>query len=114
MYMIGLVPFGLAKLFSLYLYAMHKHLKAAKIAIISLVINVIFSIILMQYIGAAGLALAGSIGGFAQFALTVKEIGFDKLWQIIKSKKTPMFIGGMVFFGTILYFINKFLIDLIR
>lgn len=114
MYMIGLIPFGLAKLFSLYLYAMHKHLKAAKIAVISLVINVIFSIILMQKMGAAGLALAGSIGGFAQFALTVKEIGFYKLWQIIKTKKTPMFIGSMVFFGTILYFVNKFLIDLIR
>lgn len=114
MYMIGLVPFGLAKLFSLYLYAMHKHIKAAKIAVISLVINVIFSVILMQYMGAAGLALSGSIGGFAQFILTVKEVGFEKLWQIVKSKKTPMFIGGMVFFGTILYFINKFLVDWIR
>ncbi|MDD5359422.1 MAG: murein biosynthesis integral membrane protein MurJ [Sulfurovaceae bacterium] len=114
MYMIGLIPFGLAKLFSLYLYAMQKHIKAAKIAVASLVVNVIFSIILMQNMGAAGLALSGSIGGFVQFILTVKEVGFSKLWQIVKSKKTLFFIGGMVFFGTILYFINKFLLDFIR
>jgi len=114
MYMIGLVPFGLAKIFSLYLYAMHKHLKAAKIAVISLVINVIFSIILMQSMGAAGLALSGSIGGFAQLILTIKEVGFDKFWNIVKSKTMPIFIIAMITFGTMLYFINKFLIDMIR
>ncbi|MDD5405784.1 MAG: murein biosynthesis integral membrane protein MurJ [Sulfurovaceae bacterium] len=114
MYMIGLIPFGLAKLFSLYLYAMHKHLKAAKIAVISLVINIIFSLLLMQKMGAAGLALSGSIGGFAQLVLTVKEVGFDKLLEILRSKNTPIFAGGMIFFGTILYFINQFLIHFIR
>lgn len=114
MYMIGLIPFGIAKLFSLYLYAMHKHLKAAKIAVISLVINVIFSIILMQSMGAAGLALSGSIGGFAQLILTIKEVGFDKFWNIVKSKTMPIFIIAMITFGTMLYFINKFLINMIR
>ena len=40
MYMIGLLPFGLAKLFSLFLYAQHKHKKAAKIAVYSLITSV--------------------------------------------------------------------------
>ena len=114
MYMIGLIPFGLAKLFSLYLYAMHKHLKAAKIAVISLVINLIFSVILMQFMGAAGLALAGSIGGMAQMILTVKEVGWNRFVEIIKNIKTIYFSIGMTIFGIILYFINQFLIHLIR
>lgn len=114
MYMVGLIPFGLAKLFSLYLYAMHKHLKAAKIAVISLVINLIFSVILMQPFGAAGLALAGSIGGMAQMILTIREVGWDRFVEIIKTIKTLYFLIGMTIFGIILYFINQFLINLIR
>ncbi|MGW8169776.1 MAG: murein biosynthesis integral membrane protein MurJ [Sulfurovaceae bacterium] len=114
MYMIGLVPFGLAKLFSLYLYAMHKHLKAAKIAVASLVINLIFSVILMQPLGAAGLALAGSIGGMAQMILTIREVGWNRFVEIIKNIKTLYFLIGMTIFGIILYFINQFLIHLIR
>lgn len=114
MYMVGLVPFGLAKLFSLYLYAMHKHLKAAKIAVVSLVINLIFSVILMQYMGAAGLALAGSIGGMAQMILTIREVGWNRFVEIIKNIKTLYFLIGMTIFGIILYFINQFLIHLIR
>jgi putative peptidoglycan lipid II flippase len=114
MYMVGLIPFGLAKLFSLYLYAMHKHLKAAKIAVASLVINLIFSVILMQPFGAAGLALAGSIGGMAQMILTIREVGWDRFVEIIKNIKTLYFLIGMTIFGIILYFINQFLIHLIR
>jgi len=114
MYMVGLVPFGLAKLFSLYLYAMHKHLKAAKIAVISLVINLIFSVILMRPLGAAGLALAGSIGGMAQMILTIREVGWNRFVEIIKNIKTLYFLIGMTIFGIILYFINQFLIHLIR
>ncbi len=114
MYMVGLIPFGVAKLFSLYLYAMHKHLKAAKIAAISLIINIIFSVILMQKMGAAGLALAGSIGGVVQLILTAKELGYEKVWTILKSKKTPIFIFGMLFLGTILYFLNRFLMNYIH
>ena len=73
MYMIGLIPYGLAKLFSLYLYATKAHKKAAKITIISLVTTFLFSLILMKPFGASGLALAGSIGGWVLFALTLKE-----------------------------------------
>ncbi len=66
MYMIGLLPFGLAKLFSMYLYASHKHLKAARIAIYSLIASTGSSLALMHVMGAAGLALAGSIGGWGR------------------------------------------------
>jgi len=114
MYMVGLVPFGLAKLFSLYLYAMHQHLKAAKIAAASLVVNMIFSVILMQFMGAAGLALAGSIGGIAQLILTVKEVGWSRVLDLLKTKYTLYFTVGMGTFGVLFYALNDFLLHSIR
>jgi putative peptidoglycan lipid II flippase len=114
MYMVGLIPFGLAKLFSLYLYAMHKHMKAAKIAGASLIINLIFSLLLMKPMGAAGLALAGSIGGVAQLILTAREIGFGIVWNLVKTKYSLYFILGVGIFGVLFYSLNHFLLNLIR
>lgn len=114
MYMVGLIPFGLAKLFSMYLYAQHKHLKAAKIAVISLVINLIFSIILMQSMGAAGLALAGSIGGAVQLLLTIKEVGWNVLFELLKTRFSLYFLLGTAGIGSTFYALNQFLIHLIR
>jgi len=114
MYMIGLLPFGLAKLFSMFLYASHRHLKAAKIAIYSLITSVTFSFILMQPMGASGLALAGSIGGWVLFILTVKEVGTDKFIKIIKSKKSIYFVISMILFGGIIYYTNAWLLTFIR
>jgi putative peptidoglycan lipid II flippase len=114
MYMVGLIPFGLAKLFSMYLYAMHKHLKAAKIAVVSLVVNVICSVILMQYMGAAGLALAGSIGGAVQLILTVKEVGWKIFFDLLKTRFSLYFLIGALGFGAAFYTLNQFLIHLIR
>ncbi len=114
MYMAGLVPFGLAKLFSLYLYAMHKHLKAAKIAVVSLVVNLIFSLLLMKPMGASGLALAGSIGGMVQLALTVREVGMIRFWGIVKSAKSLYFVVGMAVLAVLLYRVNDLLMGYIR
>ncbi len=114
MYMIGLLPFGLAKLFSLFLYASHRHLKAAKIAVYSLVTSVTSSLILMHPMGASGLALAGSIGGWVLFIFTVKEVGTDKFLDIIKSKRSFYFVIMMFIFAIALYFLNDWLLTLIR
>ena len=114
MYMVGLIPFGLAKLFSLYLYAMHKHMKAAKIAAISLIINLICSLLLMKPMGAAGLALAGSIGGIVQLILTAREIGFGIVLNLLKTKYSFYFILGVSIFGVLFYTLNHFLLNLIR
>jgi len=114
MYMVGLIPFGLAKLFSLFLFASHRHLKAAKIAIYSLLASSIASVILMQSLGAMGLALAGSIGGWVLFGLTVREVGVDKFLAIIRSKKSFYFLFAMVSFSFFIYALNIWLITLIR
>ena len=114
MYMIGLLPYGFAKLFSMFLYASHRHRKAAKIATIALLVNMVFSLILMQYMGAMGLALAGSIGGWILFILTIKEVGFDKLVNILKNKKLFYLLFTLVFSGLLFWFLNEALMELIR
>jgi putative peptidoglycan lipid II flippase len=114
MYMVGLLPFGLAKLFSLFLYASHRHKKAAKLAVYSLITSVTGSLILMQFMGASGLALAGSLGGFILLIFTIKEVGTDKFMTIINSKKSLYFIVMISTLGILFYFINQWLLTLIR
>jgi putative peptidoglycan lipid II flippase len=114
MYMVGLLPFGLAKLFSLFLYASHRHRKAAKIAVYSLVSSVTSSLILIYPLGASGLALAGSIGGWVLFTLTVKEVGTDKFMGIIRSRRSLYFLLMMLVTGSILFSLNSWIVTLIR
>jgi len=109
-----LLPFGLAKLFSLFLYASHRHLKAAKIAVYSLITSISASLILMYPLGASGLALAGSIGGWVLFILTVKEVGTDKFMEIIISRRSLYWIIGLLLFSIFLYEVDLYLLEFIR
>lgn len=86
MYLIGLIPFGLAKIFSLWLYAKEQQVTTAKISAISLVWNIIFSLILILPYEAAGLALASTLSGFILFFLTIKAFGFSKFIAMFKTK----------------------------
>ncbi len=86
MYLIGLIPFGIAKIFSLWLYAHEKQGKAAKIAAISLAWNIVLSLAFIVPYEAMGLALASSLSGFILLHLTLKEFGYDKFFRIIKNK----------------------------
>ncbi|MGX3045406.1 lipid II flippase MurJ [Helicobacter sp. T3_23-1056] len=95
-YMVGLVPFGLARIFSLYLYATMRQALAAKISAISLGVGVGFSLIFMQFWGAFGLALAGSLSGFVLFWLTIKAFGFAKFWGIIADSKLSVFLVAFI------------------
>ncbi|TLD96222.1 murein biosynthesis integral membrane protein MurJ [Helicobacter jaachi] len=86
-YMIGLVPFGLSKIFALWLYSHQMQGRAAKISAISLLCGIGFSLILMHPFGAMGLALSGSLSGFVLFILTIKSFGFKQFLDIINNKK---------------------------
>lgn len=83
MYLIGLIPFGIAKIFSLWLYAHEQQFKAAKISMIALGWNIIFSLILIIPYQAAGLAFASTISGFILFSLTIKAFGFSKFKKLL-------------------------------
>ncbi|MEA3289752.1 MAG: murein biosynthesis integral membrane protein MurJ [Campylobacterota bacterium] len=91
MYLVGLLPFGLAKIFSLWLYSHEKQGVAAKITMKSLGWNIIFSLLLILPYGAVGLALASSLSGFILLYLTLKEFGFklflDKIITYNNHKK---------------------------
>jgi putative peptidoglycan lipid II flippase len=104
MYMIGLIPFGFSKLFSLWLYSHHQQLKAAKISAFSLFCNAIFSIILMNIIGASGIALSGSITGLILFSLTIREFGFNKFKTLLFDKKLLWLVLFLLCEVIILYF----------
>ena len=73
MYLIGLIPFGLSKIFLLWFYAKQEQSKAVKITSISLFFNIIASLVLITPFGAMGLALASSLSGFLLFYLTLKR-----------------------------------------
>jgi putative peptidoglycan lipid II flippase len=78
MYLIGLIPFGISKIFSLWLYSKQQQSKAAKITAISLLWNIIFSLILIVPYEASGLAFASTLSGFILLHLTIKEFGYIK------------------------------------
>ena len=90
-YMVGLVPFGCARIFSLYLYSQNAQARAAKISAISLGVGVVFSLIFMQFWGAVGLALAGSLSGFVLFWLTISSFGLNRFWDIMRAKKYAIY-----------------------
>ncbi len=87
MYMVGLLPFGLSKLFSLWLYAQMRQKEAAKIAMIALTCNLLFSFALIVPMEAAGLALAGSLSGVVLFIFTLRSFGFSRFLAILFTKK---------------------------
>ena len=108
MYMIGLIPFGLNKLFSLWLYANHQQRTAAKIATISLVVYSVFALALIKPLGAQGLALAGSIVGFLNLFLTIKYFGIGKLVNILDKSRILKFSVILTLFTIFLTLIHIF------
>ena len=97
MYMVGLLPFGIQKLFALWLYAKEMQMKAAKIATLSLVVYIIFALTFIQPLGVAGLALASTLGGFVSFTFTIRAFGTQNFYSILRSKNLfYLFIGALI------------------
>lgn len=108
-YMIGLVPFGLAKIFSLWLYAHHKQKRAAAITAKSLFVNIVFALFLIRF-GTWGLALASSIGGITLFVYSLKELG----WANFKPMLNARLSVGLVATLAILFFVFWLLKPFVR
>ncbi len=111
MYIIGLIPFGLNKLFSSFLYATNRHLKAAKISAVSLFANILLSLILIYPMKVLGLALASSISGMVLFYLTLKEYGFREFLSFFE-KRYILFTIAIIFVSVIISIIFKQIISL--
>jgi len=106
MYMIGLLPFGLGKLFSLWLYAQKRQIEAAKIATYSLGSNIILSLVFISPLGASGLALASTLSGFIGLFFTVKAFGSQHFLAIITHKFLPIWFFTAIIFTVTLIFIK--------
>jgi putative peptidoglycan lipid II flippase len=109
MYMIGLLPYGLQKLFLLWLYSKNMQMHAAKIATFSLLAYIVFSLSLISPMGVSGLALASTISGFVSFTLTVKAFGVKNFFDILLNKKAFYLILSTIFLTILLLMFKDFL-----
>ena len=109
MYMLGLIPYGLSKLFLLWLYAKEQQMRAAKIATFSLVSYIIMALSLISPLGVVGLALAGSISGTVGFALTIKAFGVKNFLDIIRSRNTIYLVVGSIILTILLLLFKDFI-----
>jgi len=109
MYMIGLLPYGLQKLFLLWLYAKEQQLHAAKIATFSLLSYILFALTLITPMGASGLALAGTISGFVGFTLTIKAFGAKNFFDILRNKKALYLLLASIILTLILILFKDFI-----
>jgi len=109
MYMIGLLPFGIQKLFALWLYAQEMQMKAAKIATLSLGVYIVLALSLIQPLGVAGLALASTLGGFVSFIFTIKAFGTQSFLSMLRSKNSLYLLIGALFSTLLLLLLKSFL-----
>ena len=109
MYMIGLLPYGLQKLFLLWLYAKQQQLHAAKIATISLITYAISALSLISPMGVGGLALAGSMSGFVGLCLGIKAFGFENFMQLLRSKNSIYLLITTPLFTVMLVVLKSFI-----
>ena len=114
MYIIGLLPFGLNKIFSMWLYAAQRQRTAAKIATYSLSTNIIFSLLFISPFGAAGLALASTLSGFVSLYLTIRAFGFYHVKKYLKTKHSFILLISTVVFVIILIIFKSFVAQYIQ
>jgi putative peptidoglycan lipid II flippase len=109
MYLIGLLPFGLAKLFSLWLYASHRQKEAAKIALFSLTTNVLLYALFVKPLGVKGLALASSLAGVVLLVFTIRSFGVQRFLDILIDKKLAILIVCLAIYIPILLWFKEFI-----
>ncbi|WP_456456321.1 murein biosynthesis integral membrane protein MurJ [Nitratifractor sp.] len=106
MYLLGLLPFGMGKLFGLWLYSRHEQMKAAKIATWSLVGYAAAAFTLFQPMGATGLALASTFSGFVSFGLLLRTFGMDKLRDFWERKYVIILLISLLIAGVLMWGIH--------
>ena len=111
MYLVGLVPYGLAKLFSLWLYATMRQKEAAKIALFALFTNVILYTVFVKPLGVKGLALASSCAGIVLLGFTIRSFGIKEFLDILRDKKLIIYVGVIILYIPTLLWIKEIISD---
>ena len=107
-YLVGLLPFGLQKLLSLWLYAKFKQKIAAIIAFKALGISASFSIIFILLIESPefkvlGVALASSLSAFYLLGANIKAFGVRTFLGLINLKKMLLGMIVLAIFSLVLF-----------
>ena len=110
MYMLGLLPIGLNKLFLLWLYAKEMQMKAAKIATYSLITYIIFALTLITPFGASGIAFASTLSGIVSFGFVIKSFSIDDFLAIVKTKKSFYLVFTLSIYSILLLMLRNLLI----
>ncbi|MBZ7954851.1 murein biosynthesis integral membrane protein MurJ [Campylobacter sp. RM17709] len=116
-YLIGLLPFGLQKLLSLWLYAKFKQKIAAFIAFKALFISLLCSVAFIFFIKdenlkVIGVAFSSSLSAFYLFGANIKEFGFKKFFGLISFKICFLIIIALVIFTTMLYLTKPYILNI--
>ncbi|MBZ7941467.1 murein biosynthesis integral membrane protein MurJ [Campylobacter molothri] len=115
-YLIGLLPFGLQKLLSLWLYAKFKQKIAAFIAFKALFISLLCSVAFIFFIKdenlkVIGVAFSSSLSAFYLLGANIKEFGFKKFFGLISFKICFLIIIALVIFTTMLYLTKPYILN---
>lgn len=115
-YMIGLLPFGLQKLLSLWLYAKFKQKTAAFIAIKSLVIAGVFSVACVILIENAefkvlGVALSSSVSAIYLLFANVQVFGFKRFFGLFGLKNLLLGLVVLILFALLLIYLKAYIIS---
>ncbi|MBZ7946417.1 murein biosynthesis integral membrane protein MurJ [Campylobacter sp. RM10541] len=116
-YLIGLLPFGLQKLLSLWLYAKFKQKIAAFIAFKALFISLLCSVAFIFFIKdenlkVIGVAFSSSLSAFYLLGANIKEFGFKKFFGLISFKICFLIIIALVIFTTMLYLTKSYILNI--
>ncbi|QWU80021.1 lipid II flippase [Campylobacter novaezeelandiae] len=100
-YLLGLLPFGLQKILSLWLYAKFKQKTAAFIAFKALILSALCSIVFILFIQdeknkILAVALSSSISAFYLLLANIKEFGFKKFFSLISWRFCILFFAIFV------------------
>jgi len=114
MYMIGLLPFGLGKLFSLWLYSRHEQMRAAKIATWSLAGYALLAFLLFRPLGPMGLALASTFSGFVSFTLLVRAFGPERFLGLLERKKALLWLASLLAGTAVMWGIHLLLLEWLK
>lgn len=115
-YLAGLLPFGLQKLLSLWLYAKFKQKIAAIIAFKALGISTAFSIFFIflienEALKVIGIASASSLSAFYLLGANIKEFGFKNFFALVNLKKFILAVIFLAIFSFILIEFKPFIVE---
>ncbi len=117
-YLVGLLPFGLQKLFSLWLYAEFKQKIAALFALKSLILSAICSVILIflikdENLKVLALAISSSLSAFYLLFANIKEFGFKRFFTLISWKFSLLGVLLLSIFGLFLFEFKGLIVEIL-